>query len=154
MGFVLFDLSFKGLSESILITRQQQSGQKLWAITYDHFFREVGPLFFRPARPTRKLTYRKNFCNLVIFNQGSMKLSTHVFSEVLHGTIPIFFLLNQQKEHLTEIIQNAENLTFGSVTANTAPAYPILPLPTRYCPCPPTPSRTPILFRFFCIISG
>ena len=60
-----------------------------------------------------------------------------------------FFLLNQQKEHLTEIIQNAENLTFGGVTANTAPAYPILPLPTRYCPCPPTPSRTPILFRFF-----
>ena len=48
-----------------------------------------------------------------------------------------FFLLNQQKEHLTEIIQNAENLTFGSVTANTAPAYPILPLPTQYCPCPP-----------------
>ena len=26
---------------------------------------------------------------------------------------------------------------------------PILPLPTRYCPCPPIPSRTPILSRFF-----
>ena len=25
----------------------------------------------------------------------------------------------------------------------------ILPLPIRYCPCPPIPSRTPILFRFF-----
>ena len=35
-----------------------------------------------------------------------------------------FFWLNQQKEHLTEIIQNAENLTFGSGTANTAPAHP------------------------------
>ena len=43
-----------------------------------------------------------------------------------------FFWLNQQKEHLTEIFQNAENLTFGS---DTAPAYPILPLPTQYCPC-------------------
>ena len=42
-----------------------------------------------------------------------------------------FFWLNQQKEHLTEIIQNAENLTFGSGTANTAPAHPILPLPTH-----------------------
>ena len=42
-----------------------------------------------------------------------------------------FFWLNQQKEHLTEIIQNAENLTFGSGKANTAPAYPILPLPTH-----------------------
>ena len=59
-----------------------------------------------------------------------------------------FFWLNQQKEHLTEIIQNAENLTFVSGTANTAPANPILPLPTQYYPCPPTPSRTPILFRF------
>ena len=49
-----------------------------------------------------------------------MKLSTHVLSEVLHGTISIFWL-NQQKEHLTEIIPNAENLTFGGVTANTAP---------------------------------
>ena len=26
---------------------------------------------------------------------------------------------------------------------------PILPLPTRYCPCPPIPSQTPILSRFF-----
>ena len=48
-----------------------------------------------------------------------------------------FFWLNQQKEHLTEMIQNAKNLTFGSGTANTAPAHPILPLPTQYCPCPP-----------------
>ena len=45
-----------------------------------------------------------------------------------------FFWLNQQKEHLTEIFHNAENLSFGS---DTAPAYPILPLPTQYCPCPP-----------------
>ena len=37
----------------------------------------------------------------------------------------------------------------GSGTADTAPAHPILPLPTRYCPCPPIPSRTPILSRFF-----
>ena len=65
-----------------------------------------------------------------------MKLSTHVLSEVLHRTISIFWP-NQPKKHLIEIIQNAENLTFGSGTANTAPAYPILPLPTQYCPCPP-----------------
>ena len=67
-----------------------------------------------------------------------------------------FFWLNQQKEHLTEIIQNAENLTFGSVTANTAPAYPILPLPTQYCPCPPDTApahpfrRGPQYFLDFC----
>ena len=42
-----------------------------------------------------------------------------------------FFWLNQQKEHLIEIIQNAENLTFGSNTADTAPAHPMLPLPTH-----------------------
>ena len=36
-----------------------------------------------------------------------------------------FFWLNQQKEHLTEIIQNAENLTFGGGTAKTAPAHPL-----------------------------
>ena len=36
-----------------------------------------------------------------------------------------FFWLNQQKKHLTEIIQNAENLTFGSGTANHAPAHPL-----------------------------
>ena len=36
-----------------------------------------------------------------------------------------FFWLNQQKEHLTEMIQNAKNLTFGSGTANTAPAHPL-----------------------------
>ena len=35
-----------------------------------------------------------------------------------------FFWPNQQKEHLIEIIQNAEELTFGSGTANTAPAQP------------------------------
>ena len=52
-----------------------------------------------------------------------MKLSTHVLSEVLHRTISIFWP-NQPKKHLIEIIQNAENLTFGSGTANTAPAHP------------------------------
>ena len=34
-------------------------------------------------------------------------------------------------------------------TAITAPAHPLLLLPTHYCPCPPILSRTPILFRFF-----
>merc|ERR1719414_1273954 len=33
------------------------------------------------------------------------------------------------------------------------PCPPLLPIITapahRYCPCPPIPSRTPILFRFF-----
>ena len=38
---------------------------------------------------------------------------------------------NQPKKHLIEIIQNAENMTFGSGTADTAPAHPILPLPTH-----------------------
>ena len=51
-----------------------------------------------------------------------------MFSEVLHRTISIFWP-NQPKKHLIEII--AENLTFGSETANTAPAHPILPLPTH-----------------------
>ena len=51
-----------------------------------------------------------------------MKLSTHVLSEVLHRSISIF--LAQPKKHLIKIIQNAENLTFGSGTANTAPAHP------------------------------
>ena len=35
-----------------------------------------------------------------------------------------FFWPNQPKKHPIEIIQNAENLTFGSGTANTAPAHP------------------------------
>ena len=72
---------------------------------------------------------------------------------------------NQPKKAPKEIFRNADNLTFGSGTADTAPAQPIPPLPSRYCPCPPIqsllfrffsenfkmrgPSQTPILFRFF-----
>merc|ERR1719414_1098515 len=37
------------------------------------------------------------------------------------------------------------------------PCPPLLPTITapahRYCPCPPIPSRTPILFRFFCYVN-
>jgi len=67
-----------------------------------------------------------------------MKLGTHLLSEVLNQ----FFWPNQPKEHLVEIIQNAENLTFGGGTANTAPAHPILPLPTHSV-------ADPYTFRFF-----
>ena len=35
-----------------------------------------------------------------------------------------FFWPNQPKKRLIEIIHDAENLTFGSGTANTAPAHP------------------------------
>ena len=35
-----------------------------------------------------------------------------------------FFWPNQPKKRLIEIIHNAENLTFGSGTTNTAPAHP------------------------------
>ena len=62
-----------------------------------------------------------------------MKLSTHILSEVLNQTITIF-LAQPTKKHLMEIIQNAENLTFGSGTANTAPAHPL--------------HRGPFFFRF------
>ena len=42
-----------------------------------------------------------------------------------------FGTTNQQKKHLKEIFQNAKNLTFGSGTADTAPAHSILPVPTH-----------------------
>ena len=53
-----------------------------------------------------------------------MKLGTHVLSEFLNRTASIFFWPNQPKKHFIEIFQNAKNLTFGSGTANTAPAHP------------------------------
>ena len=70
-----------------------------------------------------------------------MKLGTHILSEVLNQTISIF-LAQPTKKHFKELFRYAENLTWVVEQS-------ILPLPTRHCPCPPIPSRTPILFRFF-----
>ena len=41
-----------------------------------------------------------------------------------------FFWLNQPKKHFKELFRYAENLTWVVEQS-------ILPLPTRYCPCPP-----------------
>ena len=52
-----------------------------------------------------------------------MRLGTHVLYKYLIKPYQ-FFWPNQPKKRLVEIIHNAENLSFGSGTANTAPAHP------------------------------
>ena len=54
-----------------------------------------------PTNPNANL-YKKisNFYNFVIFNQGTMKLGTHVLYELLNPTISIFFGPTNQKSVL------------------------------------------------------
>ena len=59
-----------------------------------------------------------------------MKLCTHVLPKVLHRTISIF-LTQLTKEASYRDFSNAKNRTFGSGTADAAPAHLILPLPTH-----------------------
>ena len=77
-----------------------------------------------------------------------MKLGTHILSEVLNQIISIFWAQPTKKASIKAYLICWKS-DLGSGTADTALAHLILPLPNRYCPCPPTPSRTPILFRFF-----
>ena len=65
-------------------------------------------------------------------------------SRYLYQTHALFWLKN--KRPTSYLICWKSDL--GSGTADTAPAHPILPLPTRYCPRPPIPSQTPMLSRF------
>ena len=99
-----------------------------WAVT---------SIWLKNKKPT---SYRNFLCLKVFLNNNfyfwKNTLATTFCSTVTSLTCCFSSLFPAEKNWY------AENLTW-------VVEQPILPLPTRYCPCPPIPSQTPILSRFF-----